>query len=105
MAPCFGEVYGNASSIHHFGQMAKQRLEMARRQTAALLNCHPREIVFTSGGTQADNLAQRGAVRPGRGKHVIATAIEHPGVLGAWAQIEREGVEVTYLAVSSRGVF
>src|SRR5580700_1897978 len=58
--PCFGEVYGNASSIHHFGQMAKQRLEAARRQTAALLGCHPQEIVFTSGGTESDNLALLG---------------------------------------------
>src|SRR2546423_4528240 len=78
MAPCFAEVYGNASSIHHFGQMAKQRLEMARRQTAALLDCRPQEIVFVSGGTEADNLALLGSVRPCQGKHVITTAIEHP---------------------------
>ena len=64
MRPCLAEVYGNPSSIHHFGQMAKQRLEMARRQTAALLNCSPKEIVFVSGGTEADNLALLGAVRP-----------------------------------------
>src|SRR5260370_1436054 len=104
MAPCFTEVYGNASSIHHFGQMAKQRLEMARRQTAALLHCRPQEIVFTSGGTEGDNLALLGSVRPCQGKHVITTAIEHPAVLGACAQIEREGGEVTYLSVGSQGV-
>src|SRR5437588_1992517 len=104
MTPCLGEVYGNASSIHHFGQMAKQRLEMARRQTAALLHCRPQEIVFTSGGTEGDNLALLGSVRPCKGKHVITTAIEHPAVLGACAQIEREGGEVTYLPVSSHGV-
>src|SRR5579859_3348107 len=104
MAPCFGEVYGNASSIHHFGQMAKQRLEMARRQTAALLHCRPQEIVFTSGGTEADNLALLGSVRPCQGKHVITTAIEHPAVLGACAQIEREGGEVSYLPVGVQGV-
>ena len=63
MVSCLGQVYGNASSIHHFGQMAKQRLEMARRQTAALIGCHPREIVFLSGGTEADNLALFGIVR------------------------------------------
>jgi Cysteine sulfinate desulfinase/cysteine desulfurase and related enzymes len=68
------------------------------------LNCRPREIVFTSGGTEADNLALLGAVRPCQGKHVITTAIEHPAVLGACAQIEREGGEVTYLPVSSQGV-
>jgi len=104
MAPCFAEVYGNASSIHYFGQMAKQRLEMARRQTAALLNCRPQEIVFVSGGTEADNLALLGAVRPCQGKHVVTTAIEHPAVLGACAQIEREGGEVTYLPVGAQGV-
>src|SRR5258705_4350997 len=104
MRPCFGEVYGNPSSIHHFGQMAKQRLEMARRQTASLLNCRPQEIVFVSGGTEADNLALLGSLRPCQGKHVITTAIEHPAVLGACAQIEREGGEVTYLQVGASGV-
>src|SRR6202049_4068775 len=104
MTPCFSEVYGNASSIHHFGQMAKQRLEMARRQTAALLGCGPQEIIFTSGGTESDNLALLGAVRPCAGKHVITTAIEHPAVLGACAQIEREGGEVAYVAIGSRGI-
>jgi cysteine desulfurase len=102
--PCFGEVYGNASSIHYFGQMAKQRLEAARRQTAALLGCRPPEIVFTSGGTEADNLALLGATRPCAGKHVITTAIEHPAVLGACAQIEREGGDVTYLGIGAQGV-
>ena len=77
MRPCFDEVYGNPSSIHHFGQMAKQRLEMARRQTAALLHCRPREVVFVSGGTEADNLAILGSTRPCHGTHVITTAIEH----------------------------
>src|SRR5258708_19797124 len=101
MRPCFGEVYGIPSSIHHFGQMAKQRLEMARRQTAALLNCRPREIVFTSGGTEADNLALLGALRPCQGKHVITTAIEHPAVLGASAQIDPEAADVTYLPLRS----
>src|SRR6266699_5159040 len=104
MAPCFTEVYGNASSIHHFGQMAKQRLEMARRQTASMLNCRPQEIVFVSGGTEADNLALLGSVRPCQGKHVITTAIEHPAVLGACGQIEREGGEVTYVPVGAQGV-
>jgi cysteine desulfurase len=77
---------------------------MARRQTAALLNCHPREIVFVSGGTEADNLALLGSLRPCAGKHVITTAIEHPAVLGACARIAREGGEVTYVPVGSQGV-
>src|SRR5438132_3354168 len=104
MRPCWGEVYGNPSSIHHFGQLAKQRLEMARWQTAALLNCHPREVVFVSGGTEADNLALLGVLRPCAGKHVIPTAIDHPAVLGACAQIAREGGEVTYVPVGAPGV-
>ena len=98
--------YGNASSIHHFGQAAKQRLESARRTVAARLGCTDREIVFTSGGTEADNIAvfgvARRAVRTPR--HVITSSIEHPAVLNACGQLEREGVEVTWLPVGSHGV-
>jgi cysteine desulfurase len=99
------DVHGNASSIHHFGQIAKQRLELARRQTAALLNCDPKELVFLSGGTEADNLAILGTVRshPAASKHVITTAIEHPAVLNPCAQLEREGVAVTYTKVGADG--
>ena len=107
--PVMTEVYGNASSIHHFGQAAKQRLEMARRQTAAAMGCQPREIVFVSGGTEADNLALFGTVRhaqhAGRvSRHVVTTAIEHPAVLNACAQLEREGVAVTYVPVGADGI-
>ena len=98
---CLGQVYGNASSIHHFGQVAKQRLEMARRQTGGARSAASRaEIVFISGGTEADNLALFGVVRARRTRpqtHVITTAIEHPAVLNACAQLEREGVAVTYV--------
>src|SRR5215469_666877 len=94
------EVSGNASSIHHFGQAAKQRLEAARRDVAARIGCDPKEIVFTSGGTESDNLAIFGIARrqiigaAGRvRKHVITSAIEHPAVLNACAQLEREGAE------------
>ncbi|MGH9719109.1 MAG: cysteine desulfurase family protein [Bryobacteraceae bacterium] len=104
MAPCFVEAYGNASSIHHFGQAAKQRLETARRQVAALIGADSKEIVFTSGGTEADNLALLGIVRPCEAKHVITTAIEHPAVLNTCAQIEREGGSVTFARVGSSGV-
>src|SRR5712692_5854483 len=72
LIPALAEVYGNASSIHHPGQIAKQRLEMSRRQIAAFLNCDGREIVFVSGGTEADNLAIFGIAR-GRG-HAITTS-------------------------------
>jgi cysteine desulfurase len=100
------DVYGNASSIHYQGQQAKQHLEAARRQVAALLNAKPAEVVFLSGGTEADNLAIFGTVRnaPRAKKHVITTAFEHPAVLGACAQLEREGVEVTRVPVSGAGL-
>jgi cysteine desulfurase len=103
---CLGQVYGNASSIHHFGQAAKQRLEMARRQTAALIGCDAREIVFVSGGTEADNLALFGSVRNAArdSRHVITTAIEHPAVLNACAQLQREGVDATYVPVGADGI-
>ena len=103
---CLAEVYGNASSIHHFGQLAKQRLELARRQTAALVGCQPQEIVFTSGGTEADNLALFGIVRHSTRtqRHMVTTAIEHPAVLNACAQLECEGVAVTYVRVGASGV-
>ncbi len=100
------DVWGNASSVHYWGQAAKQRLETARRQVAALIGARPPEIVFLSGGTEADNLAILGTVRrvAAPRKHVITTAIEHPAVLATCAQLEREGVEVTYLPVSSEGL-
>lgn len=106
MLSALRDVPGNASSIHHFGQVAKQRLEMARRQTAALLNCDPKELVLLGGGTEADNLAILGAVRtnPARSKHVVTTSIEHPAVQNTCAQLEREGVEVTYAKVGPGGV-
>ena len=105
------EVSGNASSIHHFGQAAKQRLEAARREVAARIACDPKEIVFTSGGTESDNLAIFGiGRRPILGaagrlkKHVITSTIEHPAVLNACAQLEREGAEVTYVPVDRDGI-
>jgi cysteine desulfurase len=106
MVACLGQVYGNASSIHHFGQSAKQRMETARRQIAALINASAQEIVFTGGGTEADNLAilgvARAAARPR--KHAITCAIEHPAVLSPAKQLGEEGVEVTCLRVGSSGV-
>ena len=103
---CLGQVYGNASSIHHFGQSAKQKLEAARRQLAALINAAPQEIVFTGGGTEADNMAILGVVRaaaPER-NHAITCAIEHPAVLSTCKQLAAEGVDITALHVPSSGV-
>jgi cysteine desulfurase len=106
---CLGQAFGNASSIHYFGQAAKQRLEAARRSLASLIHAHPTEIVFTGGGTEADNLAllgvaRAGAARRGQPGHLITSAIEHPAVLSACTQLEREGFEVTRLRVGSTGV-
>jgi cysteine desulfurase len=105
------EVSGNASSIHHFGQAAKQRLESARREVATRIGCDAREIVFTSGGTESDNLAIFGIVRrtiigsAGRAKkHVITSTVEHPAVLNACTQLEREGAEITWLPVGPDGI-
>jgi cysteine desulfurase len=99
------ETYGNASSIHHFGQAAKQRLEAARRQLAGLIHARPAEIVFTGGGTESDNMAVLGVARAASGaRHVITSAIEHPAVLAACAQLEREGVSITRLGASPSGV-
>jgi len=106
LTDAMAEVYGNASSIHHFGQAAKRRLEDARRAVAARLGCTDREIVFTSGGTEADNLAVFGVARRASRspRHVITSTIEHPAVLNACAQLEREGVEVTWLPAGSGGM-
>src|SRR5580692_10399597 len=97
MLPLFGEVYGNASSVHHFGQMARQKLDQARRSVARFLGAMPEEIVFTSGGTESDNLAIEGV---GRGGHAIVSAVEHPAVLGAAAQLNA----VTQVPVDARGL-
>ncbi len=106
MAPLLREDFGNASSIHYYGQRAKQHLEGARREVAELIHAEPQEIVFLSGGTEADNLALFGTARNSARaeRHVITTAIEHPAVLGACAQLEREGVSITRLPVTPEGV-
>jgi cysteine desulfurase len=98
--PCLDQAYGNASSIHHFGQVAKQRLEQARRQVSALVNCDPRDIVFTGGGTESDNMAVLGAARGG---HVITSTIEHTAVLSPCARLERTGAAVTRVRAASNG--
>lgn len=106
MVPVLTEVYGNASSIHHFGQAAKQKLDTARREVAEFLGCHPNETVFVSGGTEADNIALLGVVRAATtpSRHIITTAIEHPAILNSCAQLQREGVGVTYVPVDASGV-
>ena len=106
MKPYWLEDYGNASSIHWYGQRAKAAMETAREQVARLLNARPGEIVFTSGGTEADNAALVGVVEAARAetKHIITTAIEHHAVLHTAKALEKRGVSVTYVRVGSSGV-
>src|SRR6202012_1184279 len=103
MRPYFMEHFGNASSIHQQGQQARAAVEHARESVAALLNCRPAEIVFTSGGTESDNLALFGLVQPG--DHLITSSIEHHAILHAAEKLRDRGTEVTFLPVSAeRGV-
>jgi cysteine desulfurase len=102
MRPYFESQFGNASSIHHHGQQAKAAVERAREAVAKLLNCRAAEIVFTSGGTEGDNLALSGLLRPG--DHLITSAIEHHAVLNTAAALEKRGVEVTYIPVNGAGL-
>ncbi len=107
MRPYFGEHFGNASSIHHHGQETRAAVERARESVAKLLGCRPAEIVFTSGGTEADNLAIFGLVNPGPthpGDHVISSTIEHHAVLNSCKHLEEKGIEVTYLPVNGSGL-
>ena len=106
LLPCFGQVYGNASSIHSFGREARKRLEDARRRVAACLGAKPNEIYFTSGGTESDNWAIKGAAFANRekGNHIITTQIEHHAVLHTCQWLEKQGFEVTYLPVEEYGL-
>ena len=102
MMPCFETIYGNPSSLHSVGQEAKEVLENARAAVAKCLGCEPREIYFTSGGSEADNQAILSAARYGarKGKkHIISTAFEHHAVLHTLNKLEKEGFEVTLLDV------
>jgi cysteine desulfurase len=101
MRPFYLEQFGNASSIHHFGQHARAAVEKARASVAALLNARPAEIVFTSGGTEADNLGIFGLVQ--RGDHVITSTIEHSAVMNSCKRLEQMGCEATFIPVNSRG--
>ena len=102
MVPCFEKVYGNPSSLHSVGQEAKEVLEDARARVAAALGCEPREIYFTSGGSEADNQAIISAARLGEKKgkkHIISTAFEHHAVLHTLEKLRKEGFEITLLDV------
>ena len=102
MRPYWTEGFGNASSVHQRGQQARAAVDEAREQVAALIRCRPAEIVFTSGGTESDNLALFGVLSPG--DHLITTAIEHHAVLHAAEALAERGVEVTFLKPNAEGV-
>ncbi len=105
MLPYLSEHHGNPSSIHASGRRARQGLDEAREEIARHLRVQPREIVFTSGGTESDNLAVKGVAWAGsaRGRHVITSAVEHKAVMNSCALLERQGFEVTYLPVDRYG--
>src|SRR5215218_1094902 len=106
MARAVVEVFGNASSVHGFGQQARAAIDRARREVAALIGARQNEIVFTSGGTEANNLAIRGLCEASiaHGRHIITSAIEHPSVAGVCVEMEKRGWEVTRLPVYNNGI-
>jgi cysteine desulfurase len=107
MLPYLKQQYGNPSSIHKFGRETTRAIQLARKRVAGLINASPREITFTSGGTEADNLAIKGAAiharNSGKGSRIIASSIEHDAVLEPCKDLEQMGFQVTYLPVTSEG--
>ena len=107
MLPYMDEIYGNPSSLHSVGQRANEALTDARMRIAALLNCEPREITFTSGGSEADNQALISAAKLGERagkKHIISTAFEHHAVLHTLDKLGKMGFEITLLSVPENGL-
>lgn len=106
MARAVVETFGNASSVHGFGQHARAAIDRARREVASLVGARQNEIVFTSGGTEANNLAIRGLCEASavHGRHIITSAIEHPSVRGVCVELEKRGWEVTQLPVYDNGI-
>src|SRR5919202_567664 len=106
MLPYLVEKFGNPSSVHFHGQEARAAVDRARREVAALVNARPNEIVFLSGGTEANNLAIRGVAESAgeHGRHVITSQIEHSATRGVCDQLERRGFEVTRLPVYENGI-
>ncbi len=97
------EKYGNASSLHSFGEETNEALEKARSVIAKKINAEPDEIIFTSGGTESDNLAIKGVAYAGDKKHIITTRIEHPAVLKTCETLQKQGYMITYLRVDREG--
>ena len=106
MLPYFSDYFGNASSNHQFGRKSKDAIEKARKQTANIINCDEKEIIFTSGSTESINLAIKGYVESNvsRGNHIITVKTEHKAVLSTCEYLETKGFEVTYLDVDENGL-
>ncbi len=106
MLPYLTEDYGNASSIHFFGQRARAAVDKARHQVADLLNARPNEVIFTSGGTESNNLAVRGFAEANQqhGHHIISSVIEHSAVKTVCEDLEEKGFDITYLPVNEAGI-
>ena len=105
MQPYFSDTFGNASSLHSFGQASSKAVEDAREKVAEFLNCSAEEIIFTSGATEADNLAILGLIPWTKKIHIITSAIEHPAVLETCKHLEKTNhAEVTYLKPNSNGI-
>ncbi|HOZ55085.1 MAG TPA: cysteine desulfurase NifS [Clostridia bacterium] len=106
MIPYLTENYGNSSSIYKLGKQSKKAIEESRNKIAKILNCDPKEIYFTSGGTESDNIAIKGIAKSykNKGNHIITSKIEHPAVLETCRQLEKEGFEITYVSVNNDGI-
>jgi cysteine desulfurase len=106
MLPYFCEIYGNPSSLHAFGRNAQKAVDEARAKIASILGAKASEIYFTSGATESNNWALKGAIRASKNakKHMITSAIEHPAIMDTCHELEKEGVEVTYIKVNHEGI-
>ena len=106
MLPYFSEIYGNASSMHDFGNESKKAMVEARKTIADIFGIEPDELIFTGSGSESDNLAIRGVAKAyrKRGNHIITSTIEHPAVRNTCRELEKEGYEVTYVSVDENGV-
>ena len=106
MIPYLKDNYGNPSSAYKIGRDNKEIIENARKEVAEILNASPSEIYFTSGGSEADNMALKGIAlgNVDKGKHIITSKIEHPAVLDTCKELEREGFEISYIGVNENGI-
>jgi len=106
MKPYFSEIFGNPSSMYMTGQKARKALYHARMEIAEILGCSPEEVIFTSGGTESDNLAILGVAKAlkHKGKHIITSTIEHPAVLETCKMLAKDGFEITYIEVDENGI-